>query len=404
MKKLKKILFTFAFLIISIFLFSSRVSAKKVNVYMFYGKTCPHCEEALKYLNSVKDKYDLDIHKYEVWYDEDNQKLMKKMGNFLDTNVTGVPFAIIDNTPIIGYQKGNTDETYRYHIKLAAKDDFVDKVGVELGVVDKLELKKTTTTINKKSKNINVSLPVIGKVNIKKMSLGLASIVLGLVDGFNPCAMWILLFLISTLIGMKDKKRLWILGITFLLTSSLVYLMFMLSWLQFAKMISGVMIVRTIIALVAVVGGCLNLKSYADSLGSDDGCNVVDAKKRKKFFAKIKKFTHEKSFVLALLGVIALAASVNLVELACSAGIPVIFTELLAINNIGSLARILYILIYILFFMLDDLIIFIVAVKTFELGGISTKYSKYSHLIGGILMLIIGILLIVKPEWLMFNF
>ena len=54
--------------------------------------------------------------------------------------------------------------------------------------------------------------------------------------------------------------------------------------------------------------------------------------------------------------------------------------------------------------MLDDLIIFIVAVKTFELGGISTKYSKYSHLIGGILMLIIGILLIVKPEWLMFNF
>ena len=203
---------------------------------------------------------------------------------------------------------------------------------------------------------------------------------------------------------MKDKKRLWILGITFLLTSSLVYLMFMLSWLQFAKMISGVMIVRTIIALVAVVGGCLNLKSYADSLGSDDGCNVVDAKKRKKFFAKIKKFTHEKSFALALLGVIALAASVNLVELACSAGIPVIFTELLAINNISSFARILYILIYILFFMLDDLIIFIVAVKTFELGGISTKYSKYSHLIGGILMLIIGILLIVKPEWLMFNF
>ena len=144
------------------------------------------------------------------------------MGNFLDTNVTGVPFAIIDNTPIIGYEKGNTDETYRYHIKLAAKDDFVDKVGVELGVVDKLELKKTTTTINKKSKNINISLPVIGKVNIKKMSLGLASIVLGLVDGFNPCAMWILLFLISTLIGMKDKKRLWILGITFLLTSSLL--------------------------------------------------------------------------------------------------------------------------------------------------------------------------------------
>ena len=404
MKKFINTLFIFIFFILSFILFNGKVSAKEVNVYMFYGKTCPHCEEALKYLDSIKDKYDLKIYKYEVWYDEDNQKLMKKMGEFLDINVTGVPFTIIDNTPIIGYQKGNTDETYRYHIKQASKDNFVDKTGIKLGVVDKSELLKNTTTTTKENKNMNIKIPVVGKINLKNMSLGLSSIVLGLVDGFNPCAMWILLFLISTLIGMKDKKRLWILGITFLVTSSLVYLMFMLSWLHFAKMISGVFIVRTIIALVAVIGGCLNLKSYADSLGKDDGCNIVNDKKRKKYFARIKKFTHEKSFLFALLGVIALAASVNLIELACSAGIPVIFTELLAINNISSLGRVIYILIYILFFMLDDLIIFIIAVKTFELGGISTKYSKYSHLIGGILMLIIGILLLVKPEWLMFNF
>ena len=121
-------------------------------------------------------------------------------------------------------------------------------------------------------------------------------------------------------------------------------------------------------------------------------------------FSKIKKFTHEKSFVIAFFGIIALAASVNLIELACSAGIPVIFTQLLAMNDLSTLQYWVYIILYILFFMIDDLIIFAIAVKTMELTGISAKYSKYSHLIGGILMLVIGILLIVKPEWLMFQF
>ena len=54
--------------------------------------------------------------------------------------------------------------------------------------------------------------------------------------------------------------------------------------------------------------------------------------------------------------------------------------------------------------MLDDIIVFMIAVITLKVTGISNKYQKYSHLIGGILMLIIGILMIVKPEWLMFNF
>lgn len=121
-------------------------------------------------------------------------------------------------------------------------------------------------------------------------------------------------------------------------------------------------------------------------------------------FARIKKFTHEKSFVIAILGVMFLAISVNLIELACSAGLPVIFTQVLAMNDLSTLEYWIYIFIYIFFFMIDDLIVFAIAVKTMELTGITTKYTKYSHLIGGLLMFIIGILLIVKPEWLMFNF
>lgn len=404
MNEFKKILFSILLFVTIFISFSVRVSAKSVNVYMFYGKTCPHCEEALEYLNDVKDKYDLKIYKYEVWENDENKALMNEIALLLDVNVRGVPFVIIDNTAIFGYASQMTDETYRYHIKEAAKDNFVDKVGIKLGIVNESGVLITNGENQAQDASYNVKLPIIGKVDLKNISLPVLSILIGIVDGFNPCAMWVLLFLISTLISMKDKKRLWSLGLTFLITSSLVYMAFMVSWLSFAKMISGVLVVRMIIAIVAIIGGAINLNSFANQLGKEDGCNVVSAKKRKKVFSKIKKFTHEKSFIIALLGVILLAISVNLIELACSAGLPVIFTGLLAMNDLSTLEYWFYIVIYIFFFMLDDLIIFAIAVKTMQLTGISTKYTKYSHLIGGILMFIIGILLIVKPEWLMFNF
>lgn len=404
MNEFKKILFSILLFVTIFISFSVRVSAKSVNVYMFYGKTCPHCEEALEYLNDVKDKYDLKIYKYEVWENDENKALMNEIALLLDVNVRGVPFVIIDNTAIFGYASQMTDETYRYHIKEAAKDNFVDKVGIKLGIVNESGVLITNGENQAQDASYKVKLPIIGKVDLKNISLPVLSILIGIVDGFNPCAMWVLLFLISTLISMKDKKRLWSLGLTFLITSSLVYMAFMVSWLSFAKMISGVLVVRMIIAIVAIISGAINLNSFANQLGKEDGCNVVSAKKRKKVFSKIKKFTHEKSFIIALLGVILLAISVNLIELACSAGLPVIFTGLLAMNDLSTLEYWFYIVIYIFFFMLDDLIIFAIAVKTMQLTGISTKYTKYSHLIGGILMFIIGILLIVKPEWLMFNF
>lgn len=98
-----------------------------------------------------------------------------------------------------------------------------------------------------------------------------------------------------------------------------------------------------------------------------------------------------------------LAFSVNLIELLCSAGLPVIFTQMLAMNDLTTVQHYLYILLYIFFFMLDDLLVFIISMVTLEAFGITTKYTKYSHLIGGILMLVIGLLLIFRPEALMFG-
>ena len=118
----------------------------------------------------------------------------------------------------------------------------------------------------------------------------------------------------------------------------------------------------------------------------------------------IQKIIKERSFILAILGIVLLAASVNIIELLCSLGLPVMFTQILAINEVGKVGQILYSILYVLFFMIDDIIIFVIAMKTLEIKAISNKYGKYSHLIGGLIMIIIGVLMVYRPEWLMFNF
>lgn len=246
-------------------------------------------------------------------------------------------------------------------------------------------------------------VPVLGKVDAKKVSLPLLSIIMGFVDGFNPCAMWILIFLISMLIGMKDKKRLIILGSIFILTSGVIYFLFMASWLSLATFLSKIVLIRLFIAFFSIIIGMYNIYRFIKLENSNDevGCDVTDSKSRKNIINRVKKIVKEKSFLLSIIGIILLAASVNILELLCSLGLPVIYTEILTINNLSIIESFIYMLIYILFFLIDDIAIFLIAVFSLKIKSISNKYTKYSHLIGGIIMLVLGLLMLLKPEILM---
>ena len=406
MKKIAKLIF----IIISIIFISTNVNAKETDnltLYVFKGDGCPHCKAEMDYLDTIKDKYtNLEIKEYEVWYDDDNASLLTKVESYFNIKRSGVPTTIIGNTVIQGYQnESSTGKKIERAINFYEENDYKDIVKeIKAGIATKNTKKpdKFQEEETKLDKETSVKAPIVGNVNLKDVSLLTSAVILGLIDGFNPCAMWILLFLISALIGMKDRKRMWTLGLTFLITSGLVYMLIMLSWISIAVKITTVVWIRNIIAIIALIGAILNLKSFIKSKNS--GCEIVDSKKRKNIFSKIKKFTSEKSFILAFFGIIGLAISVNLVELACSAGLPLIFTELLAINNVSGFIKFIYIGIYIIFFLIDDIIVFTISMYTMKATGISTKYGKYSHLIGGLIMLLIGLLLIIKPEWLMFQF
>jgi hypothetical protein len=246
-----------------------------------------------------------------------------------------------------------------------------------------------------------MSLPIFGDINPEKISLPVLATLFGFLDGFNPCAMWVLLFLISMLLGMKDKKKMWILGLAFILSSALVYFIFMAAWLKLILFLGFMLWIRISIGGIALIGGVYSLKEAVTK--KEVGCKVSNDNKRERTFEKIKEIIARNNFWLALGGIVLLAFMINLVELICSAGFPAVFTQVLALNNLSVWQYYMYILIYIFFFMLDDIVVFTIAMVTLHLTGITTKYVKYSRLIGGVLMILVGILMIVKPEYLMFG-
>ncbi len=405
MKKLVYI-FIFVFAIIGMFgLSTAKVSAAdNLNIYLFWGDGCPHCAKEKDFLSDFLVNYpNVKLNKFEIYNNQSNVALMQDVADNLDVDASGVPFLIIGDKEYIGYAEGTTDKEIESRIEYCTKNSCPDTVGtivdVSNGEVNKAPDEGKTNLPSDEKKIIK--LPFIGEIDAMSFSLPILTVFMGAVDGFNPCAMWTLLFLISLLLGMKSRRRMWVLGLTFIIASAFVYFLFMAAWLQLILFLGFVVWVRLAIGLLATTAGAFHIKSFF--LDKDDGCKVTGSEKRQLVFAKMKAIAQQNSLWLALGGIILLAFAVNLVELVCSAGFPVVFTQVLSMSGLSTWQYYGYILMYIFFFMLDDIIIFSIAMITLQATGISTKYGKWSKLVGGILMFAIGIILIFMPELLMFG-
>lgn len=388
MKKLLKLIILFLLLPITVFaldnykdevadIVGEEVQENVINVYLFRGDGCPHCAKAEEFLDEeYSDNEQVKVYDYEVWYDKDNAELYNEVQKHFKVEIDAVPFLVVGDTYFVGFSS-------------STKENIKDKINSYL---DDEEDDENTRT-----------LPILGKVNLKEVSLPLVAVILGFIDGFNPCAMWVLIFLITLLLRVKEKSKRWLIGLTFLFTSGLVYFISMLG-INLALNIVAVKLVRTLIGVFILVMGILSLAKYIKNRKKDVGCTVVDSEKRQKITKRMINITSNKSLILVILGIIALAASVNIVELACSLGFPVVFSEILALNNVHGLIRIMYLLLYILFYMMDDLIVFIISMVTMEVTGITNKYNKICTLVSAIIMIAIGLLLVFNPSILMFNF
>jgi thiol-disulfide isomerase/thioredoxin len=372
---------------------------KPVTVYLFWTTGCPHCLHEKGFLAALERRDQaVKVVALEVSGSRENLELFQKVGKLLEVDVSGVPFTVIGDQYLIGWQdeltSGRAIETAIREARNRGAPDLVGELRTAPGptpphLADKPAVPETLT------------LPVFGQVNLKYLSLGAITVIIGALDGFNPCAMWVLVFLINLLLRLEDRRKMWILGSAFIIASGAVYYLFMTAWLNILLFLGFIFWIRIIIGGVALLAGGYNLKEYrTDTAGA---CTLSHGARRQKTMDRLKDTVAHPNFWLALGGIVLLAFLVNLVELICSAGFPVVYLQILSLTPMPFWQYYLYLLLYIVIFMLDDIIVFVVAMVSLQLMGVTTRYKRFSNLIGGVLMLLIGILLIFKPGWLMFG-
>lgn len=392
-------------LFLLLFLLTSTCAAAAPNpfvIHFFYGRGCPHCAKEEKLLQEYEDRYgNLRIERHEVYFDQDNMELLEKVVERLEAYSAAVPFLVIGDEYVVGFDEHFTPDMIKTLIAKCLPGHCPDVVRQVLGGGEAPPLRGSAQTARPGEQTWIVTVPLVGNVDVRSLSLPLLTMVMGFLDGFNPCAMWALVFLIGLLLGMRNRARMWLLGTVFIAASAVVYFLFMAAWLNLILFFGLVMWVRIGIGLIALAGGLYSVRDAV--LNPEISCRMTGDERRRQFRVRLRNVIGQHSLLLSMVGIALLAFMVNLVEIVCSAGFPAIYTQVLSLNALPTWKYYAFILLYILFFMLDDLIVFFAAMLTLEITGATTTYVRYARLLGGLLMLLIGVLLIFSPQVLMFG-
>lgn len=370
-------------------------AAVEADVHIFWSPTCPHCERALAFLERLKvERPSLRLHKHDV--DGDGTLLFRRANEAFAIETAAVPMIVIGDRVFVGYgDDESSGAAIRRQIDTCltrrCPDLVKPLVPTAAGTIPRVERPSVPGTI---------ALPGIGEVETARLSLPLLTIAMAAVDGFNPCAMWGLVFLLGLLIGIEDRRRMWVLGTTFLAVSALVYYAIIAAWLNVLLLLGALTWIRSGIGVVAIAGGIYYLREFARG---ETSCEVVSTVGRRRLMDHLKDSAQRPGLGVAMFGVAVLAVAVNLVDLLCSAGLPAVYTEVLTQSRLTLAEYHAYLALYIAVFMADDLLVFVIAMTTLALTGIGQRFVRASTLLGGLILTSIGTLLLVRPEWLSFR-
>lgn len=378
------------------------VPSPGADVVVFVRDGCPHCADFHAF--ATEQGWDVD---YREVTQIDTQKMFSELQEHVPALNQGVPTIVINGQVSQGY---DTDETTGVAITqrleacqssaegcLPYNEFIASDATVELTTSGETCTEDCEANLDK----YTLDLWIFGKVDLTLLSLPALAILLGFLDGFNPCAMWVLITLLTLLINTHDWKKIWIVGGTFLFVSGAVYYFFIAAWLNVFLLIGFNAIVQKVIGAVAVIGGAFYLY---EAFGKDPNqCKVTNLSRRQKIIARMKAVMQISQWPAMILGVAVLAASVNMIELVCTAGLPAVFTQIIAFNDVSNAYRYGLIGLFILMYMIDDFIIFAIAITTMKATGMTTKYRRFTLIFGGLLMYGLGLLLIFAPEVLTFG-
>lgn len=244
----------------------------------------------------------------------------------------------------------------------------------------------------------SVVLPVFGVIRLADFSLPALAVLLGLADGFNPCAMWALVYLLSLLVSLRDRRKIWLLVGSFVLASGVLYFLFMTAWLNAFLLLGYLRPLTLAIGAGALVIGAMDLRAFILTRGAPV-CAVGSPGLKKRTMGRMEQLVAAPLSLASFLGIVALAFTVNAIEFACSAGLPAIFTHTLSLRQLSPPQYYGYILLYDFFFMLDDLLIFSLAAFTLR-TTMASGYARYGKLVGGMVLVALGLVMLVAPEQL----
>ncbi len=361
---------------------SSHEAEPTIQLYFFWSKSCPHCLHARPFVDQIAEQRGwLQVHDLEITENPDNARLYVELADALGRQANSVPAFLFCGQMLTGFDTaagmGATIEA-----QLDACHARVRNAG-EPVVTD-----ENPATIPQ--------LPLLGEVDLELWSLPTVAIVLGALDSFNPCAFFVLLFLLSLLVNARSRARMLLVGGLFVLVSGAAYFVFMAAWLNLFLVVGHLYWVTVAAGFLALIIGLLNVKDYfwfkqGPSLGLPDAA-------KPDLFRRMRGLVGADRLATVLAGTLALAVVANAYELLCTAGFPMVFTRLLTLEPLPAAAYYGYLAIYCAVYILPLLAIVGLFVLTLGRRKLSEREGRILKLVSGLMMTALGLLLLVKPE------
>lgn len=348
---------------------------------VFVRPGCPYCEEAKRFLSALQRRRpELEIRMRDISQDAEALQELAELAHRAGVGPVGVPAFYLRGRLLIGFDGAAT--TGKQIEELLRLPD----PSRESGTAGRLAAQEA------------VELPIFGPVNVRQLGLPLFTIVLGLVDGFNPCAMWVLLFILSMLVNLGDRKKMFLIGAVFVTVSGAVYFAFMAAWLNLFLVVGVSRIVQLLLGAVAAIIGLLNVKDFF-AFGRGPSVGIPEAAKPG-IYAQVRRILRAEHLSGALTAVVVLAVLVNTVELLCTAGLPAIYTRVLTMYALPTPVYYAYLALYNLAYIADDSLMLAVAVVTLSRDKLQESGARWLKLISGSVLFALGAVLLFFPDWL----
>lgn len=361
----------------------------KITVYFFWGEGCPHCEKEKLFLERLKTEYpQLVVKSYEVWYDKEHAKFFSELAEAYGKRPEGVPMIFIGNfNPVVGYSNDKVTgkiitDRIEYCTKLSCIDP-IEKLGEPF--------QKTIET----EEDEVVSLPLFGKIDTTKMALPALTVMLAGLDGFNPCAFFVLFTLLGILVHAQSRQRMLIIGGTFVFFSGFIYFVFMAAWLNLFLYIGQLKVITVVAGIIALIIASINIKDF---FFFKRGVSLAIPEKAKpKLFERMRHLLKATSLTSMFIGTVVLAVAANAYELLCTIGFPMVFTRVLTLHNLPTFAYYLYLILYNMIYVIP--LAAIVLVFTITLGSrkLTESQGQVLKLVSGLMMLGLGLVLLINP-------